>query len=135
MFQSPQQFPKSILPPRFPLGVKWNLHIRRSFGLGEAICSHEVVCFDLWRNTEICLGTPLGWLDTSAFTQKNRFNGGLSTGRMWGTVGPEWSSSEDTSVSVAIPVEEGISLESSEMGELNHPFFWDPVGAVRGAES
>lgn len=95
----------------------------KRFVQGGAICSHKVVCFDLWGNTEICLGTLLSGLDTFASSKEAKgFRGLLAEfGGQWDLVG-----------GVHL-VEDGMSLGLGEMGEWHHPFSRDHTEAVSGA--
>lgn len=102
-FQSP------CYHPDFLWG-NWDLHDRKSCVLSEAICNHRVVCFAHWGSTEICPEAPLCGLDT--FIQRTEVTCGAfgAYWQTWGTVGPEWSQSEGTTISIAAPVEEGTAL-------------------------
>lgn len=66
--------------------------MKKSFVQDEAICSHKVVCFDLRGNIEICLGTPLCWLDTFSLSKGVGLVVGLreALGTYWQNLGGQW---------------------------------------------
>ena len=66
--------------------------MKMNFVQDEAICSHKVVCFDLWGNMEICLGTSLCWLDTFSLSKGMGLVVGLqeALGTYWQNFGGQW---------------------------------------------